>query len=125
MRTESKVFLAVIGAIVLLALVFGATQIAAPAAPAGPARVIASFSGDGSDETAQFTVRGDWNLAWQYDCSALGQAGNFVVSTDDGEQLLNELSTGGSGTVPASDDGVRFLRVVTECSWSVNVVGAP
>lgn len=72
-------------------------------------------------------------MQYQFDCSAFGQSGNFVLSTEDqnGQPVLggvevNRLAMNGSGTV----DGYNILggeqnshiAVISECSWSLTVL---
>lgn len=91
------------------------------------ASVIATFSGSGIENTAKFTVTGDWVLQWTYDCSAFGDTGNFIVSEDGGSDFsgasVNELGSGGHGQTHAyGDAGTHYLAVDSECSWTAKVV---
>jgi hypothetical protein len=94
--------------------------------PKKPA-VIASFSGSGIENTARFTVTGDWTLKWSYDCSGFGDTGNFIVDEDGGGDFsganVNELGPGGHGeTHVYNDSGRHYLSMNSECSWTAKVV---
>lgn len=104
------------------------TSATATAKPAAAAKVLATFSGTGIENTPKFTVSGTWKLEWRYNCSAFGTEGNFAVVTDGGNDPsgaeVNELGNGGHGTTYAYDDsGRHYLAVDSECSWRVKVVG--
>ncbi len=98
------------------------------AKPAAAAKVLATFSGTGIENTPKFTVSGTWKLEWRYNCSAFGSQGNFAVLTDGGNDPagadVNELGNGGHGTTYAyGDSGRHYLAVDSECAWRVKVVG--
>jgi len=66
-------------------------------------------------------------MAWSYDCTAYGSAGNFIVdvnqppgdlSADDG---TNELNMSGSGTDYYYDTGTFSLAITSECDWTITV----
>jgi len=89
--------------------------------------VIATFGGSGIENTAKFTVTGDWVLEWTYDCSAFGDSGNFIVDEDGGSDFngasVNELGPGGHGeTHVYGDAGSHYLAMNSECSWTAKVV---
>lgn len=54
-----------------------ATAKASPVAKA-PA-VLLELSGSGTKTTQTFAVKGNWDLAWAYDCTSTGYDGNFIV----------------------------------------------
>lgn len=98
---------------------------AAPAPPA--AKTVATFSGNGTENTAQFTVTGTWKLDYSFNCSDFGGQGNFQVFEDGGQDLngveVNALSTGQSGSTMAyGDGGTHYLEVNSECAWTVKVI---
>jgi hypothetical protein len=104
----------------------GATPSASAAARTG-ARVIATFSGSGIANTARFTVSGTWRLDYSFNCSALGQAGNFIVMEDGsfGAMAVDELAESKTGSSYAySDAGRHYLEIDSECSWTVRVSDA-
>jgi hypothetical protein len=80
-----------------------------------------------SGETPQFTETGNWQLTWTYNCSNIGQSGNFSVSVNQPSTSTtadigpNELGPGGSGTDYYTDTGVFSLTVISECDWSISV----
>ncbi len=105
------------------------TPASTPAAVAAPApRVIATFSGSGIENTAKFTVPDSWTLHWSYNCAAFGQAGNFAVLEDGGNDFsgatVNVLGTASHGVTHAyGDAGSHYLEVDSECAWSMQAVG--
>ena len=80
-----------------------------------------------SGNTPAFNQSGPWSMAWSYDCSSFGSAGNFSVSINQpGNDLSedigpNELGNGGSGTDFYYDTGTFSLAVNSECDWSITV----
>ena len=105
-----------------------------PAAPrhhATAARVLATFTGSGIQNTPKFRIGGNgtWKLDWSYSCAAFGSSGNFIVddgNTDANGPNVNELGKGGKGgTWAYSDGGMHYLSVNSECSWRVRVIGRP
>jgi len=106
------------------------SEAAARAAATG--RVLATFTGNGIETTARFTVprSGNWELKWSYSCASLGSRGNFIVDEDNDSNLngvaVNELGTGGSGITHAyGDAGSHYLDVNSECDWSMSAVSLP
>ena len=101
-------------------------------AVATPVTFTSTQSGDTANPQ-QFSVGGKWTMAWSYDCTAYGSAGNFAVSINQpaGDGALdvgpNELGMGGSGTDSYSDTGTFSLDVLSECAWSItiNAAGSP
>lgn len=108
-----------------------AAKQAAPAktktqAPAKP-RTVLTESGNGIKDTAKFTVSGDWDLQYSFDCSNFGQSGNFSVYEDypDGDILTNELAKKGTDVTHEHEGGTHWLKVSSECSWKIKVVDVP
>ncbi|HET7015386.1 MAG TPA: hypothetical protein VFI65_15825 [Streptosporangiaceae bacterium] len=100
----------------------------APAKPQAAAKVLATFSGSGIENTPKFAVRGTWKLEWRYDCTSFGFKGNFAILTDGGNDPsgadVNELGKTGHGATYAYGDGGRhYLAIDSECAWRVKVVG--
>jgi hypothetical protein len=82
-----------------------ATTTPAPAAPATttPAapQSLLTLSGNGSEDTASFTVpagSGNWKIEWTYSEGSFGQSVNFQIWSEDYNANVNKLGTGGSGT---------------------------
>lgn len=102
-------------------------RVSSTAKPATTAKVLATFSGTGVENTAKFTVSGTWKLKWSYNCATLGSSGNFIVLEDGsaaGAVTVNELGNGGHGvTYGYNDSGRHYLDVNSECPWTVKVVG--
>jgi len=75
-------------------------------------------------------VPSEWNLQWHYDCAQFGSTGNFIVnvtSSDGSDDIsaagVNELGPGGDGIEHYhADPGSKFLKVNSECAWTVNVI---
>ncbi|MEE4544862.1 hypothetical protein V2S66_23210 [Streptomyces sp. V4-01] len=120
------------------------TQAAAPAdptpapskapakAPAKPepalAKTVLTESGHGIKTTAKFTVHGDWDLHYTYDCTSFGFQGNFIVTTGGTgfpDPLANEIGKKGTDITHQHDGGTLYLDVNSECSWTVKVVDIP
>jgi hypothetical protein len=108
-----------------------APQTTAPAQPApAPAKPITVLTehGNGIKSTASFTVTGDWDLAYAFDCSNFGGQGNFAVSINGsaGDVLVNELAAKGADTTHQHDGpGKIALDINSECVWSIRVDQLP
>ncbi len=103
------------------------SQAAAPSASAAAAKAVtvATFSGSGTQSTATFTVSANWAVAYSFDCSDFGYKGNFIIMEDGsftGALDVNVLAMKKSGTSYAyGDAGTHYLKVDTECAWTVKV----
>jgi hypothetical protein len=107
------------------------TQAAAPAQPAAKtaaaAKTVATFSGSGIQNTARFTVTDTWKLAYSFNCSSFGYAGNFQVYEDGGSDFsglsVNDLAMSKtSSTWAYNDAGTHYLEINSECSWTVKII---
>jgi len=105
------------------------SQAAAPASSAAAkavAKTVATFSGSGTQSTAPFTVSANWAVAYSFDCSNFGYKGNFIIMEDgsfSGAMDVNVLDIKKSGTSYAyGDAGTHYLKVTTECAWTIKVV---
>jgi hypothetical protein len=106
------------------------TQAAVPPAPSkaavATAKTVATFSGSGITNTAQFTVSSTWKLDYSFDCSNFGYAGNFIVMEDgglSGAMNVNELAMSKTGSSYAYNDaGTHYIEVNSECSWTLKVI---
>lgn len=81
-------------------------------------------SGYQSKTTNAFTAPDTWLLQYEYDCSLLGQAGNFSVYLVDTDGLpkavlVNQIKLKGKGITRVTGGGQVALNVLTECNWSV------
>ncbi len=87
-------------------------------------RAVLTDHGDGIKDTASFTVSGDWELKYSYDCSSFGQAGNFQVYEDypDGDILANALAKKGAAVTHEHDGGKHWLKISSECDWKITVI---
>ena len=104
----------------------------APAAPAAPVfheKTLLTLSGNGSEDTAPFTVpdgSGNWKIIWTYNEGGFGQSVNFQIWSEDFQANVNRLGTGGSGTEYVyGDPGTHHLTVNSEGAWTIKVVTAP
>lgn len=100
---------------------------AAPAYDPGPQAEL-SDNGNGAKQTERFVVSGDWDLAYDFDCSNVGGDGNFIVyirdASDGGmsDNLgLNELADSGHDVTHEHHGGVYYLAIITACHWSITV----
>jgi hypothetical protein len=111
-----------------------AAPAAATAPPAAP-QVLLDASGSGGKITQDFTVAGEWDLAWSVDCSKMGQARGFSVTVENGGgvpprdalQGVIELVETKQATVHNVAVGTFHLNVATDppCTWRVAVTGPP
>ena len=94
-----------------------ATKTVAPAP-----KVVLKEDGSGIKSTATFTVDGDWDLAYTYDCSAFGFQGNFIVNGPEiADFYVNELGMKGSDVTHLHDGGQTHLEINSECAWTITV----
>jgi hypothetical protein len=98
-------------------------------APAFHQRTLLTLSGNGSEDTAPFTVpdgSGNWKIIWTYNEGGSGQSVNFQIWSEDFQANVNKLGTGGSGTEYVyGDPGTRHLTVNSEGARTIKVVTAP
>lgn len=131
-RRARKAIRRATGTVIILGALFLAVILTAivrhggnPASPA-TARTVATFSGSGDQNTPRFTVGTTWKLSYSFDCSSFGQAGNFQVEVDGGNDpalTVNDLGDGESGSTLAYDDaGTHYLQIVSQCAWNVKVI---
>jgi hypothetical protein len=106
------------------------THKAQPSAPL----VLIKMSGNGEGSSAPFLVNTSTVTAtYTYNCSALGQSGNFIADMVNGNQaslnsddqsIANALGAGGSATTTLYLTNVGqdyHLTVNSECTWSVTL----
>jgi hypothetical protein len=101
------------------------TEQASRSAPV-KARVIATFSGSGIENTPKFTVTSTWKLDYSFSCRNFGGSGNFIVSEDGGNDFngvdVNDLAVSKTGSTWGYDDsGTHYLEINSECDWTVKV----
>jgi hypothetical protein len=109
-----------------------AASAAASSSPAGSpaASTVATFTGSGQENTPRFTVTSTWKLVYSFNCSDLGQAGNFAVLEDGGADYsgvsADDLAVSKSASTWGYDDaGTHYLQIDSECAWKVQVVDEP
>lgn len=95
-------------------------------------RVIARFSGSGSEITSRFRVpgSGDWKLRWSYSCAAFGSIGDFLVNENPSDTSADvtviRKGFGGHGsTYGYADTGWHYLIINTECAWRLVAISQP
>jgi hypothetical protein len=102
-----------------------------------PSKILLDISGTGNKTTPEFTVNGDWDTYWKYDCSNIGGKENFKLIGDGYAPLVENRSVNDnmdfeqhgikdSGIWPAGKlflKGTFFFKVETKCSWSIKVKG--
>lgn len=97
-----------------------------------PPAVVFQQAASGTATTDTFGVHDEWQLAWTYDCSASGSTGNFIVSIAQppgkeginvlaNDQGVNQLGANGSGVEHYHYGGTIYLKVISECKWTVKV----
>lgn len=96
-------------------------------APHTPTTVF-DLAARGTNQSQKFTVNGDWDLKWSYDCTSEG-TGNFIVyiynadGTMSTETMVNQLGASDSGTNHYYDSGTYYFSVVSGgCSWHLTVI---
>lgn len=94
-------------------------------------QVLLRVKGNGTKTTQKFTAKGDWDLAYTYDCSNFGQQGNFIVMVygdDNNMSLSNEgvnlLGMKGHDVTHEHHGGTYYLSVNSECGWTLKVTSA-
>ncbi|MFG1812022.1 hypothetical protein [Streptomyces sp. NPDC049040] len=101
---------------------------AAPKAKPKPkpaAKTVLTESGHGIKSTKTFTVDGDWDLSYTYNCASFGTQGNFIVSDGGLGIYVNELGKKGSDTTHLHDGDKMHLEINSECRWSIKVIDIP
>lgn len=96
--------------------------------PKPAAKTVLTESGHGIKTTQRFTVHGDWDLHYTYNCASFGMQGNFIVTTggtDFPMPLANEIGMKGTETTHQHEDGTLYLDVNSECSWTIKVIDIP
>jgi hypothetical protein len=97
------------------------------AAPSASPVTLLSLQGSGIQTTQKFTTTSDdWDMAYRYDCSNFGTAGNFQVFVYNGGGSLddvgaNELGTAGLKIQHFHQGGTFYLTINSECTWTVKV----
>jgi hypothetical protein len=101
-----------------------------PAAAATP-KVLLNIAGTGTKTTQTFAAHSNWDMAWSYDCSSFGAQGNFIVSVYNSSdntpnfdnQGVNQLGKKGADVDHYHSGGSFYLKVISECKWTINVTG--
>ena len=134
--------LIVLGALgALIALILAGTQIyrESGASPAAGAVVDTGGSGGGGQTTQVFTVDGDWDLRWSYDCSpslrnlfrkvdhcdfvlTVKQMSDCQVSPQN--PGINQHRVKDQGVVHYHTGGTFYFVVVSDGSWTATVTGS-
>jgi hypothetical protein len=112
----------------------GASNVAAPPASGQPntaAKTVLTLAGNGTKNSANFTVTQDqWTIAYNYDCTNFGQAGNFAIDINDSKGQLdftkpgvNEMAIKGNSSTVEHGAGTYSLSIDSECDWNIAVTG--
>jgi hypothetical protein len=94
---------------------------------AAAATVPFDLSGSGDHDTS-FQSATPWKMTWSFDCTNLGQSGQFTLAVI-GDQGTDRATSGGSGmqghgTVSNSDTDKTFgLKIRSTCRWQISAVG--
>jgi hypothetical protein len=103
----------------------GAEAKAETSAPPTP-KVVLTAKGNGMKSTKTFTVKGDWDLEYTFDCrDTYGDTGNFQVWNDlEGmtDIYVNELGAKGDDVTHQHSGGKLALKVNSQCRWTIKVV---
>jgi hypothetical protein len=92
-------------------------------------KTLAEEGGDFGNKTSKtFTPQGAaWTLEWSFDCSSLGDSGNFTVKVvrANGDVLasVEKIGDRDSGTEHYREAGSFHLQIVSECRWQVRAAG--
>lgn len=98
-------------------------------APTNPAIATVPFDLSGSgDHDTSFQSATPWKMTWSFDCTNLGQSGQFTlaVASDQGTDRTTSGGSGmqGHGTVSNSDADKTFgLKIRSTCRWQISAVG--
>jgi hypothetical protein len=94
---------------------------------AGVATVPFDLSGSGDHDTS-FQSATPWKMTWSFDCTSLGQSGQFTLAVT-GDQGTDRTTSGGSGmqgngTVTNNGADKAFgLKIRSTCRWQISAVG--
>lgn len=101
------------------------TTVSATTAPAS-SKVVLTVKGDGGKSTKTFTVRGDWDIEYTYDCrDVYGGTGNFQVWNEEtglANTYINDLGAKGDDVAHQHLGGTLALKVNTLCRWTLKVI---
>jgi hypothetical protein len=111
----------------------GKGQLPGRGASSAPAdrRVLATFSGTGNQTTSDFTVAAHsrWELQWSYRCAARSPLGHLVIregnAGGNGVSVDAAGATGHGSAWTYSDVSAHYLVVITNCGWTVQLIGRP
>jgi hypothetical protein len=93
-----------------------------PAQHKTSARVVLTEYGKGTKSTATFSVLGDWDLSYSFNCAVFGSEGDFIVDGTNGGSYVIALAMQGKGTTHLHDgNGAMRLSINSECSWKIQV----
>ena len=125
----------------LIALILAGTYIyrSSGTSPAGGVLVNTGGSGGGGQTTEVFTVNGDWDLRWSYDCSpslwnlfrkvdhcdfflTVKQMSDCQVSPEN--QGINQHLVKNQGVVHYQTGGTFYFVVESDGSWTATATGS-
>ncbi|MEU9890706.1 hypothetical protein [Sphaerisporangium sp. NPDC051011] len=101
-----------------------------PASQPGARRTLLTDNGNGTKNTAQFTVDASWELHYTYNCSGdvIG-TGIFSARITEGTSLVdlaaNETGKSADKTTPQYRAGTFHLEITASCPWTIEVIDVP
>jgi hypothetical protein len=106
-----------------------------PSTPPAASQTLLDAAGTGSTITPNFTVAGEWDLAWAFDCTSAGRERNLGMAIENGggtppREFMHsvvELAEKKQGTVHNTAAGTFHLNVeaAAPCTWRATVTGPP
>ncbi|MFZ0886922.1 MAG: hypothetical protein WA005_00580 [Candidatus Binataceae bacterium] len=116
---------------VLTALAMGAGPSAAGKALPPARTLVWRAAGGGDHSTEKFSVTGDWDLDWQYDCSSFGGSSVLIVKimnpdgTQSGNLGVDQMGRSDRGVEHYHIGGTYYLHVLSPCRWHLEVWQLP
>jgi len=101
----------------------------APAKKSTAGEVLMKSSGSGQKQTQKFTAAGDWDLAYNYDCSNANGLDLFQMYLYDGDGNLagvgaNSQERKGNDVTHQHQGGTFYVEVNTACTWQIKATSA-
>ncbi|MEV6981588.1 hypothetical protein AB0M95_10075 [Sphaerisporangium sp. NPDC051017] len=101
-----------------------------PASQPGARRTLLTDNGNGTKNTAQFTVDASWELHYTYNCSGDGiGTGIFSAHITEGTSLVdlaaNETGKSADKATPQYRAGTFHLEITASCPWTIEVIDVP
>jgi hypothetical protein len=105
------------------------TTKSAPAKKSTAGQVLMKSSGTGQKQTQEFTAAGNWDLAYNYDCSNAKGLELFQMYVYDGDGGLagvgaNSMEAKGNDVTHQHQGGTFYVEVNTACKWNIKATSA-